>query len=187
MRIVEEVLARVAALPSVRSAAVGSDTPLGGNLTAGGLFVPEAATTVRAYRHSATSEYFATLGISVVRGRAFTREDGGDSSRAAMVNEAAARRFWPGQDPIGKRIRLGDEKGPEKEIVGVVGNARYQSLTQSLATMEPDVYFPYAARAISDIEMVIRTDGDPAALIPALRREMAARSIRGRRPSTSGF
>jgi putative ABC transport system permease protein len=173
-QLVEQLLARLAAVPTVRSAAAGSDIPLAGNSSAAILYVPDAGRDLRFYRHYVSNDYFTTLGISMVRGRPFGVEDAGDSSTSVIVNDATARRFWPGQDPIGRRLRLGDANGPEVSIVGVAANARFRDLTTDLASTEPDVYFPYRRRAPAELQVAVRAVGDLGALAGAVRREVTA-------------
>jgi putative ABC transport system permease protein len=87
-----------------------------------------------------------------------------------LINEALARKYFPGEDPIGKRIDVGMFEGPNPtEIIGVVGNVRYETLIDGF---EPAVYFPHPELAYSFMTFVVRTDGDPNAMAPALQREI---------------
>ena len=175
VQLVNELLSRVRALPQVESAAIGSDMPLGGNANAGSMFVdgvtPEP---VRSYRHRVTPEYFATLGIPVVSGRAFTAADRDSVQDVAIISSAAARRFWPGQDPVGRQFRFGDATGPNVTIVGVVGAARFRDLTTDLSTSEPDVFYSFAQLPDADLALLVRTSGDEAAVMSAIQREVSA-------------
>ena len=173
IQLVTQLLDRLSQTPTVRSVAVGSDLPLSGNSNAGIIYVPDADRELRYYRHAVSSDYFSTLGIPLLRGRAFTADDARDSSNSIVVSEAMAKRFWPGQDPIGKRLRLGNASGPEVSIVGVVASVRFRDLTTDLSTTEPDVYFPYAQRPAADFQIAVRGSGDVSALAGALRREVA--------------
>jgi predicted lysophospholipase L1 biosynthesis ABC-type transport system permease subunit len=91
-----------------------------------------------------------------------------------MINDAMARRFWYGQDPVGRTVRLGNDSGPQATIVGVVENVRQRDLTTPLATSEPDVYFPLAQRAPPSVDLAIRSDRAPEGLVAPVRRELAA-------------
>jgi putative ABC transport system permease protein len=90
------------------------------------------------------------------------------------VNESMARRFWPNESPIGKRLRLGDAQGPEVTIVGVVADVRFRDLTTPLATSEPDVYFPIAQRPAGNLQVAVRSDLSADAITSSVRHELAA-------------
>jgi len=118
--------------------------------------------------------YFETMRISMVRGRAFNDQDRAGAPRVAIVNETFARRFWPGQDPIGKP--LDDGWGNGLEVIGVARDGKYASLSD-----EPRPFFYVAALQTSDstrpemdFTVIVRTARDPAALLPTLRREARA-------------
>ena len=175
VQFVNDLVSRVRGLPQVESAAIGSDMPLGGNANAGSMFVdgvtPEP---VRSYRHRVTPDYFATLGIPVVSGRAFTAADRDSAQDVTIISSAAARRFWPGQDPVGREFRFGDATGPKVTIVGVVGAARFRDLTTDLSTSEPDVFYSFAQLPDADLALLVRTSGDEAAVMSAIQREVSA-------------
>lgn len=114
--------------------------------------------------------YFATMGIPLLRGRPFTESDTADQPLAAIVNESMARRFWPNQDPLGKRITFNPAApaaGPWITVVGIAGNVRRFNLTQ-----EPDaqIYASYAQSMLSPqtAALVLRSPLDPAALAATL-------------------
>ena len=171
---VDQLLERLAGAPTVRAVAVGSDMPLRGNSSAGVLYISGTDRGFRYYRHQVSENYFATLGIPLVHGRTFGVEDRRDSSASVVINEATARRFWPGEDAIGKRLRLGRPDGPEMTIIGVVGNARFQNLTSDLSVSEPDVYFSYVQSPSPTLEIAVRGNADVGSLTSVLRREAAA-------------
>jgi predicted permease len=111
----------------------------------------------------ATTDYFRTMGIPLLRGRLVIEQD----MAMAVVNEAAARRFWPGQDPLGKRVRSAGSADPFTEwhtIVGIVGNVHHSSLEEPA---RPELY--YYAGMDQRASLVVRTGSDPTALVPALR------------------
>jgi predicted permease len=171
-------LARLAALPGVESAAAGYPLPLtSGNIgisfTIEGRPVapgdePGAAVGI------ATPGYFETLRIPILAGRAFTARDGTKAPPVVIVNEAFARKFFPDENPIGKRLTsdLGDGvvKHPVREIIGVAGSVKRQQLT---AELDPQYYLPYAQAVITSPTLSIRTAGDPTRLIAALREQLA--------------
>jgi predicted permease len=169
----DDVLGRMAGrLPAAKVAAV-SELPLSGESTSGtfdieGLSVPEGDNQPHAEQWSATPDYFATMGIPLKRGRAFNARDVEGRLRVVVVNEALAALYFPGQDPIGKRI---DETGNEKnrrwrEIVGVVGNVRDHGLDSE---PRPQLYFPYTQRAERGFFLVARVPGDPLSAVPEIR------------------
>jgi putative ABC transport system permease protein len=177
VRFVNELLARVQALPQVESAAVGSDMPLGGNTNAGTIFVDGVTPDpIRAYRHRVTPDYFATLGIPLLGGRSFTAADRDSAPDVAVISEAAARRFWPGLDPVGRQFRFGDATGPKVTIIGVVGTARFRDLTTDLtrSTSEPDMFYSFAQLPDVDVSVVVRTSGDQVTVMAAVQREVSA-------------
>jgi predicted permease len=165
---------RLSALPSVRGVAIGSDLPLGGSSSAARIHILETNQTIRFFRHQVAEGFFKTLGIPLMAGRDFTSSDNDKSVPVVMIGRAMARRFWGTQSPIGKRIRLGDENGPEVTIVGVVGDVRYRDLTTPLATTEPDVYFPVLQRPPTSIQIAIRSSLSSDQIATALRRELAS-------------
>ena len=173
---VERLAARLNAIPGVAGATIASDLPLRGNTTASTLRI-EGPTPVqtRYFRHSVTPGYFAALGIPLIRGRDFSGFDRQDTPPVAIISEAMATRFWPDRDPVGMRFRLG-ETGPEATVIGVAGPARHRDLTTDLFARgsEPDVYYPFAQRTATDLEIAVRMrDGS---LLPTawLQREVAA-------------
>jgi putative ABC transport system permease protein len=106
--------------------------------------------------------YFATVGVPVIRGRAFTAADRPGGQRALLISQETARRFFPGEDPIGKRLTFGWTQGDERlagEIVGIVGDVRQRSLS---ADVTPHVYAAFDQWPLDEITVVMRTRGDPA-------------------------
>lgn len=113
--------------------------------------------------------YFATLQIEVTEGRDFTDRDDSDQPGVAIINQAMARRFWPGQNPVGRKFlfRGGDR---EATVVGVVRNGKYRSLDEQ---PKPFMYFPYQQGAWDlNLGVALRTQGDPRTFAETLRREV---------------
>jgi putative ABC transport system permease protein len=173
-RLMDGLLERLRALPGVAVAGAGSSLLLG-PLPESSDFTPEGALesvkdpiTVDAV----TPEFFRTLGVKLVRGRLFTDGDrGGD--RVALINETAARRHWPGVDPVGRRLKLG---GPEPEnpwltIVGVVADTRRAGAERPVFA---ECYQPHWQAPASSMVLVLRGDGDPALLAGPLRAAVRA-------------
>jgi len=177
VRFVVQLGARLNALPGVESASISTDLPLRGNSTGARLLVEgPGAVPIRYFRHSVTPEFFGALAIPLERGRGFSSFDDPGTPSVAVISSAMARRFWPSQDPVGRRFRLGDETGPEVTIVGVAGPARFRDLTTDLtaATSEPDVYFPFAQRSGTDLEIAVRMVNGATPSVPAIQREIGA-------------
>jgi predicted permease len=138
------------------------------------MHVPDVNDTFRYYRHLVAPDYFAGLGIRLVRGRPFTTADRDSAPSVVIISDAMARRIWQGADPVGRRLRYGRADGPEATIVGVVGDVRFRDLTTPLLTSEPDVYFPIAQRSPSSLHIALRSSLPPEQLAAAMRREIAA-------------
>jgi predicted permease len=174
-----QLLERVAALPGARSAAVTSDRPLDPAMSSGSIYVEgrpaeRGANQPEALEGRITPGYLATMEIPLLRGRAFTERDNRDAPLVAVVNEAFARRFFPGDDPLEKAIgkRFSRERaGPLAEIVGVVKDGKYFSLGEA---PQPYVYFPIFQDYSGDVTLIARSVTDTSALLAALRREVNA-------------
>ena len=121
-------------------------------------------------------DYFKTMGIPMLRGRTFTDQEGKQAPPAAIINEKLARRFFPGEDPTTKRIRL-TEKSPWLQIVGVVPDIKNQGL---FAETSQEMYFPYVESsfglpaATRTMTVVVRTNGGPASFVNAIKNELHA-------------
>jgi putative ABC transport system permease protein len=125
--------------------------------------------------------YFRTMGIPLLNGRWFTRQDAGNAIPVAVVNKTMARRFWPGENPIGKRIRRRAPADPPwLTIVGVVGDVKHDGYTREAYA---EVYVPYqqpswgasgGAPFPFPRELVVRTSLDPVSLVPILQRQVWA-------------
>jgi putative ABC transport system permease protein len=119
-----------------------------------------------------TPGYFRTMGISVLRGREFTEGDRDDAPLVAIVNETAVKKLWAGKSPIGGTIKMLNETSPWATVVGVVKDVRARGYQQDV---EPAMYFPHAQAGKSAyytpaaMNLVIKTDGDPAALAAPVR------------------
>ncbi|OLC46018.1 MAG: hypothetical protein AUH43_14870 [Acidobacteria bacterium 13_1_40CM_65_14] len=168
------VLDRVKTVPGVASASLVSDVPLSGGgsaifYTAEGQPPVNAQNIPRAYVHRVTPDFFATLRVPLKAGRTFIDSESTPDSTAVVVSERVVTRFWPGQDPIGKRIKQGalTNKTPWLSIVGVVGEMKYRGLPDN-PTPDPDLYFPFIDRA-QQLSLVVRTSVPPASLAPSVR------------------
>jgi putative ABC transport system permease protein len=117
---------------------------------------------------SATPDYLRAIRATLRQGRHFSVQDDTGAPRVAIVNEAAVRRWFPGQNPIGRRIIT---NSVPREVVGVVADVLQRSAAEPVA---PTIFVPFAQRTIRSIKMVVRTTGDPAALAPSIRAEIRA-------------
>ncbi len=176
----DQLLTRIRALPGVKSASAVMPLPLSGsNMTT--TFDDEANPKPEGQQPTspvriADTDYFQTMGIPVLRGRAPEATDTLDAKLVMVVNERFAQKFFPGQDPIGKRIKPGmslDEKdAPMREIVGVVGNVRHRNLSSDFS---PEMYIPATQFPDTFAILAIRTESpDPTSVTSAVRAELAA-------------
>jgi len=175
------LLDRLRAIPGVAAVALGNDLPLdsgGGSAsfyTAEGQPPVNAQNMPRIYVHRVTPEFFSTLRIPFLQGRTFTDAEVSPTSPAVVVSEGVVRRFWPGQDPIGKRLKFGGSPSstdPWLTIVGVVGEVKYRGLPQN-PTADPDIFLPFTDRN-SLVGLVLRTTVPPSSLIATVRAEVRA-------------
>jgi putative ABC transport system permease protein len=178
-RLYNEVLTGVRELPGVRSAAYISFLPIA---MGGGIWpvamegVPEErADNLYASLRLVTPGFFATLGIPMRLGRDVAESDRPDGPKVAVVSDSFVRRYWPGENPIGKRFRIARQV---RTIVGVAGDVRVRGLERS---SEPQVYLPYLQAGKDDIspayapkDLVVRSELPPSALLPSIRSIVAA-------------
>jgi putative ABC transport system permease protein len=162
---------RLLAVPGVTGVGAVSRLPLmGSNLgsavTVEGKTTPGEQGPDVEYR-VATPEYFQTMRIPLRKGRLFTDRDGAGAPPVALINETMARKFWPGEDAIGKRIRLGPNSETQAwiSIAGVVGDVHHFGLD---VDVRPEVYMPYAASPLYAPILVVRTAADPEPLVSRL-------------------
>jgi predicted permease len=176
----ERLMERARAIPGVALAATVSDLPMGQQYSGGSFEVegltlsPDAGGAPRkphAHMLAASQGYFAAIGIPLLRGRGFTESDGPQSEPVAIVSDAAAAAYWPGQDPIGKRIRAFWSTGPWRRIVGVVGRIRHSGPEYDF---EHEIYAPYRQINVETMFLVLRTHVPPESVGPSVRAAMAA-------------
>jgi predicted permease len=164
-----KLLEQVRALPGATSAAVSNVLPLAGEganniINAEGSTAPELERPVADFR-LINQDYFTTMGIPLVRGRAFEAAD--RQKRVGILSAATAERLWPGENPLGKKFR--DGASPYCEVVGVAGDVRANGL-QKAPTLT--MYFPYWQKDQRNMTLAVRTAMDPAALSGAVRGEI---------------
>jgi putative ABC transport system permease protein len=132
---------------------------------------PLRAEAQKADFRSATPGYLKTLKATLVRGRNFTEADRPDGLRVMIVNESLARKVWPGQNPIGRRLRMFWSDWQVYEVVGLVRDMRYYGIRQE---PHPEMFVPHAQIPYAPMNIVIRAAGDPAATVAAVRRTILA-------------
>jgi predicted permease len=174
----DRLLERLRAIPGVQAAAMGMPLPLEGHQMSVGFDIEErpAPPPERPVSDIAivTPGYFGAMGIPLLQGRDFTERDDADAPRVVIVNQAFARKYFPGEQVIGKRIEPGATNGDEgtrmREIVGIVGDAK-----QAALTMDPDpiYYFPYQQLSWGTGTIVLRTTIAPLELESAVRAALA--------------
>jgi predicted permease len=131
----------------------------------------EPPPTPQLYVNSVGPGHFRTLKIGLVSGRDFTRQDGEGSAPVAIVNETLARRFWPGQEAVGQRLRPLEANGREIEVVGVASNSKYVTLGEE---ERPFIYRPLAQEYVPRMSVLVRGTGATDATLAILRRELRA-------------
>jgi predicted permease len=173
------LLDQVHRISGVDSAAITFGLPLSGlsfqlSFDVAGRPAPPPNAEPRAQVRIVSPAYFATIGIPLVRGRSFTAVDREGSPRTLVISQETARRYFPGEDPIGKRIRFGWNRDGDHlggEIVGVVGDVRQRGLD---ADVTPHVYAAWDQWPVEEVTVVMRTRGDPAVPLKAAQRVVMA-------------
>ena len=166
---------QIEALPGVRSVTMATTLPVSGRGN-GAWFnmldrpLPPTETPPGVPNRAVRTNYFQTLGIPLLKGRYFTDADGLNGTRAVIVSESLARRFWPNEDALGRRIYMGAPDNrvvPDSEIVGIVADVKQTGLDEERGEA---VYAPHAlVPSVTNFSFAIRTGMDPAALAPAAR------------------
>jgi putative ABC transport system permease protein len=181
-----QVIERIESLPGVQSASLARVVPIsgGGRITSlvlegqtgqerspggqgGGAGSDDNIQTVAT--NVVGLKYFQTMGIALIRGRDFTAQDNEGSTSLVMINEAFVRRYYTDQDPLGKRIRLGSAQSPWREIIGVVRDSKYRSLSEDPT---PFIYQPLAQNHETGMTLFVRASGDPLSVAGSVRREI---------------
>jgi putative ABC transport system permease protein len=179
-----QAVERVRVLPGVQAAGVVSEIPLGGGLDeygfhAEGKMNPNPELDPSAERYCVSPGYRNAMGIPLLRGRDLADSDTADGPHVVLINEAAGRQTWPGEDPLGKHVKLGGIDTPWWTVVGVVGNIHQQGL--DLAPIM-QFYVPHAQWPFpdSDMSFAIRTAGSPGAIAAPARQTI--RSLDANQP-----
>jgi predicted permease len=168
---------RVATLPGVLSAGLSDCPALAGRCSSTSIEfpdrppVPPDAAPLDIGMHWASPDYFKTMRIPLLRGRWFSASDRADSPKVVIVGETAARRYWPGEDPIGKPIALGFTGYGDKDgavVIGIVGDVRFGQLDEA---PQPDAYVS-SLQSLNGMMLFVRAASNPVALTDAVRAEI---------------
>jgi predicted permease len=171
-RFLQEGMQRLRSLSGVRAVTVSYPTLMSGGGREGGIFVQgRSYANYRAERDdinkvTVAPSYFATMGIPLVAGRNFTDRDNGQAPQVAIINQAAARKFFPGENPIGRRFGDSPEDSGNVEIIGILRDVRYNSLREA---PPPTLYLPYLQESPEDLVFTVRTAGEPSNVMTSAR------------------
>jgi len=169
------LLERVKILRGVEAVSLGAIVPLGGGvsstLKAEG-YAPKPGEDMSSDFNIIGPDYFRTIQIPLLHGREFGQSDTTTAPQVVIINETAARRFWPDQSPISRRLTLGRAPDEEvREIVGVVKDSKSRRLTEET---RPAAYVPFAQDYRANMALHVRTSSEPGAMLAAVRREVQA-------------
>lgn len=177
-RFYAQFLDRVQILPNVRAAGLCQRLPFfgggdGNGFSAEGREPGQDEPLLNAWYRDVSPRYFTAMGIPIIRGRAFLDTDTETSPRVAVVDETLARRFWPGEDPVGKRIRIGRAswRTDLMTVVGVVASVKHRKLDEQSAYY---VYRPVSQDIQPSMYLVARTEGSPESMTSAVRGQLAS-------------
>ena len=173
----ERIASGIRALHGVQSASATGSLPLGGG---GGGYLgrvflregqpdPPASSDAHAQWTVIQPDFFKTVGVTVIAGRAFTDHDVKDSQPVIIISQAMAREMFPNQNPLGRRIRSWRDENLYREIVGVVGDLRNSDIAED---PENCVYIPHAQDSWNTMALMIRTEGDPLSLLKSIRGQI---------------
>jgi predicted permease len=170
----EELLRRVEQLPGVRAVTLARRVPLGfGGTSSTSIRVegyePAKDEQVWSYLYNVAPNYLRTMEIPLMGGREFTLDDRRESPAVAVINETLAARYWKDADPIGRRFHFGDEQWVT--VVGIARDAKYRTLNEKPSPM---IYLPVLQFYRSDLNLHVRTEGDPAGYTAAVQNEIRA-------------
>ena len=166
-RYLSRLIDHVQSVPGVQSAAIVNRLPLGGQTQTLEIEFEGRGMTANIDSRSASPDYFHTLGIPLLAGRAFRDDDLAGRADVGILDDRITRQVFGNESPIGKRFRIAIVPSmPWVQIVGVVGHVRHEGLDRD---PRPQVYWPYAQRTQDRVAMAVKTAGDPAAMTPAIR------------------
>jgi predicted permease len=166
-----QLAARARTVPGVKSAALTSFIPMDGlprpiAIVPEGFQFPVGTDSARIPASMVDEHYFDTMGLSILKGRGIRATDSLDAPGVVVVNEQLAQHYWPGRDPLGKRLRLDGGSGPWVEVVGLAKTSKYSFLTEPPLDF---MYLPYAQRPQRVMILLAESIGDPSSLAAPLR------------------
>jgi putative ABC transport system permease protein len=174
----QQLLERLRALPGIQAVGAVYPMPLSGMEEDMWFDIEGQPPPARGEHRSAgprgvSPGYFKAQGIQLLKGRVFTEGAGGDTPPVVVINEALARRYWPNQDPIGRRISFDSRNGQPvwRQIVGVVKSVRHMALSEE---PRPEIYIPFTQHPLAFMTLVARTDGAPLNFVAAVRNQVQA-------------
>ena len=175
-RFYRQLTDRVRQLPGVRAATIAHYLPLdfssdGLDIIVEGRAAKPGEEKVQVLCSSVDEHYFEAMGTAIRQGRAFSARDDRAAPPVAIVNETFARTMWPGQNPLGRRLRFDRPDGPMLEVVGVAADGKYRQLTES---PRPYVFVPFAQRDNIRVSLLVAHRGDTGGVVAAIRREVKA-------------
>ncbi len=165
----DELVRRIHALPGIKSVAAINPLPLAGEVRSAAIElqghpIPPASLAPSFWTSTITTEYFATLGVPLLSGRGFTRSDYDRSEPVVIVSAATAKRWWPGEDPIGKHLRyIAGQRW--RTVIGVVGDTRDAVPSADPAWIKGHVYVPYAQDVRASMTLVVKAATDPVKIV----------------------
>jgi putative ABC transport system permease protein len=170
----KQLVDRIAVIPGVENAGAVSTLPLSGGINDTSFLIegrpqPEANREPVAHYSKVTPDYFRTMGIRLLRGRGITDADNADSTRVTVISESMIRRYFPDEEPLGKRLVFGSSD--RREIVGIVSDVKVLGLNQD---SRPTMYFSQQQYPERRMSLVVRTAADPMSLATAIRSEIHA-------------
>jgi putative ABC transport system permease protein len=170
-RFFERLAEQARRVPGVQSVALTRFMPMDGlppsiTIVPEGVQFPPGKESATHAQSIVDENYFETIGLPILKGRAFRSTDSADAPRVAVVNEVFAQRYWPGENPIGRRFRVDSTRGPWVEIVGVAKASKYGFLIEKPLDF---VYLPFRQRAPESMFLLVHSLGDPATLVVPLR------------------
>jgi putative ABC transport system permease protein len=169
-----KLLQQLPNLPGVRSAGLVYTVPMGGAPQSTGIRIPDHPVTDGKQKRFAaytiaSPGYFSTVGTSLLQGRDFLESDTAESQPVAIINDAMARKYWPGENPVGEQVMLGSSRYPPMTIIGIVANVKYLSLREEPG---PEMYVPYTQKpwpSMLTMQTVIRTQVNPSSVTDGVR------------------
>jgi putative ABC transport system permease protein len=169
---IEQTLEKIRSLPGVHAAGAVSALPMyEDSIDPETVFTiegrPESGEELKAFSSIATPDYFSTIGIPLLSGRVFTRMDNRDSAPVVIISSSMARRYWPDEDPVGKKVRVVSFGRPvSREIIGVVGDSRHLGLDSDPRL---EFFVPHLQNPYGGMTFVVRTTTDALRMIPVIK------------------